>query len=77
MRLRPDIKDPSPEVEQYMDDPLFNMERGEIEVHRRLMDDRLAKSEEEVTFYIMPFEIMIGDYDGPKFEQSNKINIFI
>lgn len=70
MRLRPDIKDPSPEVEQFMDDPLHSMEKGEIERHRRILDERLSKSTEDITAYIMPFEIMIGDYDGPFFEQS-------
>ena len=70
MKLRPDIKDPSPEVEQYMDDPLFNMKRSDIEKHRRILNDRLTNSEEDITAYIMPFEIMMGDYDGNKFEQS-------
>lgn len=70
MRLRPDIKDPSPEVEQFMDDPLHSMEKGEIERHRRILDERLSKSTEDIIAYIMPFEIMIGDYDGPFFEQS-------
>jgi hypothetical protein len=53
-----------------MDDPLDNMDRSEIEIQRKLMDDKLGNGEEEIIMYIMPFELMIGDYDGPKFEQS-------
>ena len=53
-----------------MDDPLDSLDRSEIEIQRKLMDDKLGKTEEEITVYIMPFEIMIRDYDGAKFEQS-------
>ena len=70
MRLRADIKDPSPEVEQFMDDPLRSMSRGDIEMHRNIMDEKLNKAEEDVVAYMMPFELMEGNYDGPKFEQS-------
>jgi hypothetical protein len=68
MRLVPSIKDPSPAVEQYMDDPLEDMDKSEIEIQRKLMDEKLNNSEEEIIMYIMPFELMVGDYDGPKFE---------
>lgn len=30
MKLRSDIKDPSPEIEQYMDDPLENMNQDQL-----------------------------------------------
>jgi hypothetical protein len=53
-----------------MDDPLISMDKAEVEINRRLMDEKLAKSKEYVTVYIMPFEIMIGDYDALKLEQS-------
>lgn len=64
MKLRSDIKDPSPEIEQYMDDPLENMSYEEFKYKRETLDIFLNESNDELVIYDFPFEILKTKYDN-------------
>lgn len=68
MKLRSDIKDPSPEIEQYMDDPLENMRPEEVEIFRKKLDHFAVKSVEHTTHIVFPFSTLVGHFESTRFE---------
>ena len=66
--LRPDIKNPTPEVEQYMDDPLRLLSKEELLLHRSRLAHKIPQMKQQIIKTIFPVNDFIADYNHINYE---------